>query len=238
MRWRACFATVAVDWCRGSITRAVRTKCLTRGENPIAEILCVDDPRQLHVMRLTGAVARGLKLDGAQVEAAKHRALNERDVLDVLKGDRLLDLEEDALAEPQRAVGKLALQQVVVVPRPPLPHAAEPDERHREGDDGDYHRETDRDDEVRPVERVKPGSMDDVRCWGFHRKARYLAVISVRRTAPRHVTYVRQLLELGSPRSKWDAGRERRQPQVFAQSATCHPEPPISGRVFDDAKLQ
>ena len=164
MRWRACFATVAVDCgCRGSITRAVRTKCLARGEDPIAEILRVDDPRQLHVMRLARTVTRGLKLDGAQVEAAKHRTLNERDVLDVLKGDRLLDLKEDALAEPQRAVGKLALQQVVVVPRPPLPHTAEPDQRHWEADDGDDHRETDGDNEVRPVERVKPGIMDDVR---------------------------------------------------------------------------
>ncbi len=172
-----------MDGCRRSIARAVRTKCLASGENPIAEILRVDDPRQLHVMRLTRAVSRSLKLDGAQVEAAKHRALNERDVLDVLKGDRLLDLKEDALAEPQRPVGKLALQQVVVVPRPPLPHAAEPDERHREGDDGDDHRETDRDDEVRTVERVKPGSMDDVRCWGFHQKARYLAVVSGVRVA-------------------------------------------------------
>ena len=179
MRWRACFATVAVDCgCRGSITRAVRTKGLARGEDPIAEILRVDDPRQLHVMRLARAVTRSLKLDGAQVEAAKHRALNERDVLDVLKGDRLLDLKEDALAEPQRAVGKLALQQVVVVPRPPLPHTAEPDERHREADDGDDHRQSDRDEEVHPVERVKPGSMDDVWCRSFHRSARYLAVVS------------------------------------------------------------
>ena len=183
LRWRACFATVAVGRCRGSIAHAVGTKCLARGEDPIAEILCVDDPRQLHVMRLTGAVTRGLKLDGAQVEAAKHRTLNERDVLDVFKGDRLLDLEENALAEPQRAVGKLALQQVVVVPRPPLPHTAEPDQRHREADDGDDHRQSDRDDKVRPVERVKPGIMDDVRCKSFHRTARYLALVSGVRVA-------------------------------------------------------
>lgn len=147
----------------------MRPKCLARGEDPIAEILRVDDARQLHVMRLPRAVARGFKFDGAQVEAAKQRALNERDVLNVLERDRLLDLKEDALAEPQRAVGELALQQVVVVPRPPLPHTAEPDKRHWDTDDADDHRETDSDDEIRPVERVKPGIMDDVRCRNFHR---------------------------------------------------------------------
>ena len=43
----------------------MRPKCLARGEDPIAEILRVDDARQLHVMRLPRAVARGLKFDGA-----------------------------------------------------------------------------------------------------------------------------------------------------------------------------
>ena len=132
-------------------------------QNFVSERMRIDDARELHVVRLPRAVARGLELERREVELLEQRSLDEGHILDVLERDRLLDLEDDALAEAQRAVGDLTLELVEVVPRPPLADAEEPDQRERDADDREDHRESDRDHKVGAIQRVE---LRDMRSCG------------------------------------------------------------------------
>ena len=66
----------------------------------------VDDADQLHVMRLTGALPNGLKLEDGEVKALQQWAFDEGHILDVFERNGLLDLKNDALAIAQRVLRK------------------------------------------------------------------------------------------------------------------------------------
>ena len=66
-------------------------------KNPIAELLCIDDADQLHVMRLTIALTGRLELDDAEVELAQDGSFDEGHVLDVLEWNGLLHRDKLAL---------------------------------------------------------------------------------------------------------------------------------------------
>ena len=132
-------------------------------QNFVSERMRIDDARELHVVRLPDAVTCGFEFERREMKLFEERPLDKGDILDIFERHRLLDLEDDALAEPQCAFGDVALQFVEVVPRPPLADAAEPHDRERQADDRAHHRESDRDHKVGAIQRVE---LRDMRSCG------------------------------------------------------------------------
>ena len=103
-------------------------QCITRFENPIAEILRIDDAGEMHVVGLTCTTASGFELECAQVKVPQDRTFDKSDILNVFQRDRLFHGHQNAFSIAQFLRVQMTIELVEIMPCPPLAHTKKPDD--------------------------------------------------------------------------------------------------------------